>query len=62
MIGFLTNLLKAEYIKAGYRLQEDDDFIYLYQPGVKDPHVFSSRGATIASIESHIKILEGVNV
>jgi hypothetical protein len=60
MIGFLTNLLRPEYIAAGYRLTEDDDFVYLYKVGVKEPSIFSARGAIIASIEDHIKELEGV--
>jgi hypothetical protein len=59
-MGILTGMLKPEYRALGYWLVEDDDFVYLYKVGVKEPSIFSARGATIASIESHIKELEGV--
>ena len=56
--GILTNLLKCEYVQKGYILTEDEDLIYLYEPGSTSPHVFSVHGATVESIESKIIDIE----
>lgn len=52
--GRLTMMLKPEHVAAGWRLDEDEDFLYLFQPGVAKPKIFSSKGATIESIEAEI--------
>jgi hypothetical protein len=52
--GNITELLKPEYVKAGWRLSEDEDFLYLYAPGSDEPFVYSSSKATVIDIEKTI--------
>ena len=54
VFGWLTELLSPERIAQGYRLTEDEDFVYLWRPGINEPQVFSSHGATMENIEAHI--------
>ena len=55
MNGNVTALLKPEYIKQGYKLSEDKDFVYLSIPGEVVAVVFSSHSATTPKIEEVIK-------
>jgi len=55
LYGNITALLKPEYAVQGYRLTEDEDFVYLWKPGNTVPVVFSSHGVTMESIEAKIK-------
>jgi hypothetical protein len=58
MLGILTRMLSKKYIEAGYRLTEDEDFLYLYVPDVTKPYVFSAHGATLESVEAKIETIE----
>jgi elongation factor P hydroxylase len=55
LTGNLTCLLKLEYIKAGWRLSEDEDFVYLYPPDSREAYVFNAREATIEEVEAIIR-------
>jgi hypothetical protein len=55
MNGNLTNMLKPEYIEKGYKLSEDEDFLYLSIPDEVVAVVFNSHTATIPKIEEVIK-------
>jgi hypothetical protein len=51
-------MLSKKYIEAGYRLVEDEDFLYLHAPGATRPYVFSSHGATLESVVAKIETIE----
>ena len=55
MNGNVTALLKPEYIKQGYKLSEDEDFVYLSIPGEVVAVVFNARTTTIEKVEEVIK-------
>ena len=57
--GLLTKMLKQEYIDKGYRLTEDEDFLYLYLPGTEiAPIVFNARNTKIEQVNDAIRELE----
>ena len=55
MNGSVTALLKPEYIKQGYKLSEDEDFLYLGVPNEIVAVVFNAHTTTIEKIEEVIK-------
>lgn len=55
MNGNVTALLKPEYVKQGYKLSEDEDFVYLAIPDEVVAVVFNSHTTTIEKIEEVIK-------
>lgn len=59
IFGMITNILDKQYVDRGYRLFEDEDFVYLYTPDDENPHVFSTVGCTKESIQTLIEKLEG---
>jgi hypothetical protein len=59
-LGNLTFMLPAYYVVRGWRLTEDEDFVYLWERGNNTPRVFSAQRATIESIVAEIDtITEG---
>ena len=59
MNGNVTALLKPEYIKQGYKLSEDEDFVYLSIPGEVVAVVFNAHTTTIEKVEEVIKHKNG---
>jgi hypothetical protein len=58
-MGILTALLKPEYIKLGWALSEDEDFLYVHKDG-KIVATFSAYRATIEKVVEFInKYTEG---
>ena len=55
--GILTAMLKSEYQAMGYRLYEDEDFVYIMKEG-KVLGTFNSHKATMGAINNAIKELE----
>jgi hypothetical protein len=53
--GNLTELLKLEYQIAGWRLSEDEHFVYLWPPDSREAYVFNSRNTTMEVIEAVIR-------
>lgn len=54
ILGNITNLLDPEYIKQGYVLSEDEDFVYLD----KDNHivaVFYARTFHMEKLQEYLK-------
>lgn len=62
VLGKITALLAPKYREAGYILNEDEDFVYLYCPGDPHPHIFSAVGATIESIQKYIELEESLKL
>jgi len=49
----LEAALTREQREAGFYLEEDEDFLYLYDRESKRQGVFSSKGATVKAIRDH---------
>lgn len=56
--GDLTQLLKPEYQQAGWRLSEDEDFVYLCPPSEREAYVFSAITATLDTITATIEKMQ----
>ena len=59
MNGNITVLLKPEYVKQGYKLSEDEDFLYLGVPDEIVAVVFNAHTTTIEKVEEVIKHKNG---
>lgn len=55
----LQSILKTEHREAGFRLEEDDHFIFLYDREGKRLCIFSADGATATSIQKEADALLG---
>ena len=53
----LQAILKAEHRKAGFRLEEDEHLIYLYDIEGRRRCVFSSYGARVSAIQNEVDML-----
>ena len=55
--GGLQNILNNEQMKAGFRLAEDEDFLYLFDEQNKLHCVFYAYGTTAESIRNEVTTL-----
>jgi hypothetical protein len=62
MNGNVTALLKPEYIKQGYKLSKDEDFLYLGVPDEIVAVVFNAHTTTIEKVEEVIRHKEAQRV